>query len=164
MASYCSLLYAGVFLPAVVLCYAVTPQRHRGKVLLAASYLFFWLVSGKLVVFLLASAFSLHHFGLWLAAVQEERGRLLAAADKPERKAIKSAFQRRLRRILLFALLLHIGTLLTLKYAAFFSANLNRALEAFRLPFALPVPAFVLPIGISFYTLQAEIGRAQRRH
>ena len=41
MASYCSLLYAGVFLPAVVLCYAVTPQRHRGKVLLAASYLFF---------------------------------------------------------------------------------------------------------------------------
>ena len=81
MASYCSLLYAGVFLPAVVLCYAVTPQRHRGKVLLAASYLFFWLVSGKLVVFLLASAFSLHHFGLWLAAVQEERGRLLAAAD-----------------------------------------------------------------------------------
>lgn len=155
MASYCSLLYAGVFLPAVVLCYAVTPQRHRGKVLLAASYLFFWLVSGKLVVFLLASSFSLHHFGLWLAAVQEERSRLLAAADKPERKAIKAAFQRRLRRILLFALLLHIGTLLTLKYAAFFSANLNRALDALRLPVDLPIPAFVLPIGISFYTLQA---------
>ena len=49
MASYCSLLYVGVFLPAVVLCYALMPQRHRGKVLLAASYLFFWLVSGKLV-------------------------------------------------------------------------------------------------------------------
>ena len=155
MASYCSLLYLGIFLPAVVLCYAVLPQRHRWKVLLAASYVFFWMVSGKLIVFLLVSSFSLHHFGLWLSAVQEERNRMLAAADKAERKAIKATFQRRLRRILLFALLLHIGTLLTLKYAAFFSVNLNRLLDALRLPLSLPIPAFVLPIGISFYTLQA---------
>lgn len=155
MASYCSLLYLGIFLPAVVLCYAVLPQRHRWKVLLAASYVFFWMVSGKLIVFLLVSSFSLHHFGLWLSAVQDERNRMLAAADKAERKAIKATFQRRLRRILLFALLLHIGTLLTLKYAAFFSVNLNRLLDALRLPLSLPIPAFVLPIGISFYTLQA---------
>ena len=155
MASYCSLLYLGIFLPAVVLCYAVLPQRHRWKVLLAASYVFFWMVSGKLIVFLLVSSFSLHHFGLWLSAVQEERNRMLAAADKAERKAIKATFQRRLRRTLLFALLLHIGTLLTLKYAAFFSVNLNRLLDALRLPLSLPIPAFVLPIGISFYTLQA---------
>ena len=155
MASYCSLLYVGIFLPAVVLCYAVVPQRHRGKVLLAASYAFFWSVSGKLIVFLLASSFSLHHFGLWLTHVQEERDRMLAAADKAERKAVRAAFQRRLRRILLFAVLLHIGTLVTLKYAAFFSVNLNRLLDAFRLPFTLPVPAFLLPIGISFYSLQA---------
>ena len=155
MASYCSLLYVGVFLPAVVLCYALMPQRHRGKVLLAASYVFFWSVSGKLVVFLLASSFSLHHFGLWLTSVQEERGRALAAADKASRREIKADFQRRLRRILLFAVLLHIGTLLTLKYAAFFSANLNTLLDALRLPVTLPIPAFVLPIGISFYTLQA---------
>lgn len=155
MASYCSLLYVGIFLPAVVLCYAVVPQRHRGKVLLAASYASFWSVSGKLIVFLLASSFSLHHFGLWLTHVQEERDRMLAAADKAERKAVRAAFQRRLRRILLFAVLLHIGTLVTLKYAAFFSVNLNRLLDAFRLPFTLPVPAFLLPIGISFYSLQA---------
>ena len=155
MASYCSLLYVGVFLPAVVLCYGILPQRHRSKVLLAASYVFFWSVSGKLVVFLLASSLSLHHCGLWLDTVRQEQGRILAETDKAERKAVRAQYTRQMRRILLFALLLHIGTLLTLKYAAFFSVNLNHLLEAMHLPALLPVPAFVLPIGISFYTLQA---------
>ena len=155
MASYCSLLYVGVFLPAVVLCYVILPQRHRSKVLLAASYVFFWSVSGKLVVFLLASSLSLHHCGLWLDTVRQEQGRILAETDKAERKAVRAQYTRQMRRILLFALLLHIGTLLTLKYAAFFSVNLNHLLEAMHLPALLPVPAFVLPIGISFYTLQA---------
>ena len=155
MASYCSLLYAGVFLPIVLLAYGVMPQRHRSKVLLAASYVFFWSVSGKLIVFLLASTLSLHHCGLWLSTVQDEQTAALAAAAREERRAVRARCRRRLRRVLAFALLLHIGTLLTLKYAAFFSTNLDRLLDALRLPVSVPVPAFVLPIGISFYTLQA---------
>ena len=155
MASYCSLLYAGVFLPIVLLAYGVMPQRHRSKVLLAASYVFFWSVSGKLIVFLLASTLSLHHCGLWLSTVQDEQTAALAAAPREERRAVRARYRRQLRRVLAFALLLHIGTLLTLKYAAFFSTNLDRVLDALRLPVSVPVPAFVLPIGISFYTLQA---------
>ena len=151
MASYCSLLYAGVFLPIVLLAYGVMPQRHRSKVLLAASYVFFWSVSGKLIVFLLASTLSLHHCGLWLSTVQDEQTAALAAAAREERRAVRARCRRRLRRVLAFALLLHIGTLLTLKYAAFFSTNLDRLLDALRLPVSVPVPAFVLPIGISFY-------------
>ena len=134
MTSYCSLLYLAVFLPAAVLVYRILPQRLRWVALLAASYAFFWSVSGKLLVFLLFSTVSIHYFGLWLTAEQQDRDR---------------------RRILLFASLLQVGTLITLKYAAFFSTNLNTLLHALRLPVSLPVPAFLLPIGISFYTLQA---------
>ena len=44
----------------------------------------------------------------------------------------------------------HIGLLAVLKYSAFFLESLNAVL-----PLALPVPSFVLPAGISFFTLQA---------
>ena len=67
MTSYCSLLYLAVFLPAVVLVHRILPQRLRWAALLAASYAFFWSVSGKLLVFLLVSTVSIHYFGLWLA-------------------------------------------------------------------------------------------------
>lgn len=68
MTSYCSLLYLAVFLPAVVLVHRILPQRLRWAALLAASYAFFWSVSGKLLVFLLVSTVSIHYFGLWLAS------------------------------------------------------------------------------------------------
>lgn len=155
MTSYCSLLYLAVFLPAAVLVYRILPQRLRWVALLAASYTFFWSVSGKLLVFLLFSTVSIHHFGLWLTAEQQDRDRCLAAAAPAERKAIRQRFTRRQRHILLFASLLHVGILITLKYAVFFSTNFNALLHALRLPVSLPVPAFLLPIGISFYTLQA---------
>ena len=92
------------------------------------------------LVFLIASSLSLHHCGLWLDTVRQEQGRILAETDKAERKAVRAQYTRQMRRILLFALLLHIGTLLTLKYAAFFSVNLNHLLEAMHLPALLPVP------------------------
>lgn len=155
MTSYCSLLYLAVFLPAAVLAYKFLPQRLRWAALLAASYIFFWSVSGKLLVFLLFSTVSIHHFGLWLTAEQQDRDQRLIAAAPAERKAIRKRFTTRQRRILALAVLVHVGTLLTLKYAAFFSTNLNTLLHSLRLPVSVPVPAFLLPIGISFYTLQA---------
>ena len=43
--SYSSILYICMFLPAVTLLYGIMPQRHRWKVLLAVSYIFFYLLS-----------------------------------------------------------------------------------------------------------------------
>ena len=79
MTSYCSLLYLAVFLPAAVLVYRILPQRLRWVALLAASYAFFWSVSGKLLVFLLFSTVSIHYFGFWLTAEQQDRDHRLAA-------------------------------------------------------------------------------------
>ena len=47
MTSYFSLLYLLVFLPAVTLLYQILPQKHRWKVLLGASYLFFLVCERK---------------------------------------------------------------------------------------------------------------------
>lgn len=47
---------------------------------------FFWLISGKLLVYLLLTALSMHYFGLWLDKIQSETKLLLAQTEKAERK------------------------------------------------------------------------------
>ena len=155
MTSYFSLLYMGLFLPAAVAIYGLSPQKHRWKLLLAASYAFFWSFSGKLLVYLLLTTFSVHYFGLWLDLIWTQQKSALAEAEKSEKKAIRARFQRSRRQILLLAVVLQIGTLIVLKYTAFFGGNLNTLLEAMNLAPRLAIPKYVLPIGISFYTLQA---------
>ena len=155
MSSFFSTLYLGLFLPAVAGLYRLFPQRHRWKLLLCASYIFFWSVSGKLLIYLVLSTFSIHHFGLWMTSVLDERSAALKEVEKSEKKAVKALYQRRLRTIMVLAALLHIGTLVVLKYTPFFGTNLNHLFSALHLPLQLSVPTFALPIGISFYTLQA---------
>lgn len=155
MTSYYSILYLGFFLPAVVGLYWLTPQRHRWKLLLVASYLFFWSFSGKLLVYLVVSTFSIHHFGLWMMMVMDEKKAAMAEVERSERKPIKARYQQKLRRIVTLAVLLHIGTLVVLKYTPFFGSNLNHLLALLHVPVQLKIPRFFLPIGISFYTLQA---------
>lgn len=155
MTSYCSLLYLGVFLPCVIIAYSIMPQKYRWMVLLAASYAFFWELSGKLLVYLLFTTLSVYVLGQRLAALQQERGRMCAEVPKAERKEIKARFKKRQRCVLAFGVVLQLGILVVLKYSAFINTNLNSLFGAARLSVSLPVPAFVLPIGISFYTLQA---------
>lgn len=153
--SYCAPVYFALFLPAVVLVYQLLPQRHRWKILLLADYAFFFAISRKLLVFLLLSTVSIHHLGLWLGAIQAERDGAVKAAERPERKAIKAAYSQKQRGVVALGVLFHIGLLLVLKYAGFFGDNLNALFSILHLPVSLPEFKFALPIGISFYTLQA---------
>ncbi len=143
------------FLPAVLLVYHFMPQKHRWKVLLAASYLFFWSISGKLLIFLLLSTFSIHHFGLWLDTVRQDEDAVIKAAEKPERKALREKKKHRMRRVLALGIVLHVGLLLCLKYINFFGTNVNLVLKALGGPQLFPTFHWLLPIGISFYTMQA---------
>ncbi len=155
ISSYCSLAYLAVFLPAVILLYSLAPRKARPFALLFASYGFFWMVSGKLLAYLLVSTFSIHHAGIWLALTQKERDLLLEQAARGEKKEIRGHFQKKQRRIVLGMVCLHVGILAALKYASFLGGNLNTLLAALKIPFTLPIPSWAVPIGISFYTLQA---------
>lgn len=52
ISSYCSIGYCFVFLPIAVILYSIVPKKFRWIPLLATSYVFFWLISGKLVLYL----------------------------------------------------------------------------------------------------------------
>lgn len=151
---YCSVAFLGVFLPLTLLFYGIVPKRKRWLVLLIASYIFFWSLSGKLLIYLLFSTFSIHHFGLWLDKVFRERDGLLENCDKENKKSIKKLYENKCKRILFLACLIHIGVLLYLKYSVFLGSNINSLFELLGISFRFKIHKLLIPIGISFYTLQ----------
>lgn len=48
-----------------------------------------------------------------------------------------------------------IGGLLVIKYSPFFTTNVNSLLLLLNIPIQFDIPSYIMPIGISFFTLQA---------
>lgn len=144
-----------ILLLATALLYAILPQKLRRWVLLLSSYIFFFSVSGKLLGYLLFSTLSVHHISLWLADVQNECSALTKGCERAEKKAINAVYQKKQRKILALACFIHIGLLILLKYTPFFGKNLNDLFKLLNWSFSFKVPTYLIPIGISFYTLQA---------
>ena len=71
-------------------------------------------------------------------------GRLVATGEKKRRKTI-----------LIVGVWLLLGMLLVMKYSGFFAENVNALFGTINLGLRLPVRRFLLPLGISFYTLSA---------
>ncbi len=155
MTSFFSMTYLFVFLPVCLIVYAITPKKAKKYVLLAESLLFFWLVSGVLVAYLLLSAVSIMCLGLLIGKLQEKQRAAVKELPKEEKKAVKQEFIKKQRAVVFLGVLIHIGLLLVLKYSGFFLGNINTLLAAFNCPVEMYVPSFAMPIGISFFSLQA---------
>ncbi len=150
LTSFFSGQYLAFFLPAVLVLYALMPKAGRKYALLVSSLGFFFLISRRFIVYLLATICAVWLFGQWLGKLQELRDAEVKAAEKAQRKQIKRLWLIRSRWVLGLAAVFHIGLLLVLKYSGFFLENVNVLLGT-----QIPVPSFVLPIGISFFSLQA---------
>jgi len=153
--TYTSPIFLGVFLPFVIILYNLMPQKHRWKVLLISSYIFFWIISSKLIIYLLATTILMYCFGLWLDTLQNKRNNRLKLIEKEEKKIIKAEYTKKQRRIVSFAIFILLGILIILKYSAFLCDNFGNLLKICHINIKLSVPQFIMPIGISFYTLQA---------
>lgn len=155
LTSYFSVAYLGILLPIAVIIYSILPQRFRRYFLLVLSYVFFWLISGNLLIFLLLSTLSIHYVGIWLDALIRQRDERVKEVSKEERKALKGQYLKKQRLVVFLAVVINLGILLVLKYTAFFTTNINSLLEVMNIPVVLEIPEFIMPIGISFYTMQA---------
>lgn len=154
-ASYCSLLYLAAFLPAVILLYLILPQKARPILLLAASWFFFWSISGTLIICLIFSVLVIHGIGLKLDGLKSERDEKLKNPGDRSKKEIKAEYQKYMRRFLAIAILLNIGLLAFYKYMGFTVCNINSVIKLFGCKAAIDIPSYAAPIGISFYTMQA---------
>lgn len=126
---FSSAVFLLVFLPLVVVAYFLVPGRAAKNILLLIASLVFyaWGEPVYIVLMIVSIAFN------WVLGVAMER------------------FPARKKLCLVVDLILNLAVLGFFKYEAFLAQNLNALLGASLIPeYDLP-----LPIGISFYTLQA---------
>lgn len=155
MTSLFSLSFLALFLPVVVALYSATPKRFRWTILLFASYVFFWSVSGALIAFLLVSTVSVYLIGLGVGALVKARNTACLPLVGDERAWENRRWTRRIRFLLAFGLVLNFGLLAACKYLAFIGVIASTLLHLLGIDVEIVPPAIAAPIGISFYTLIA---------
>lgn len=153
--AYHTLLYLCLFLPVVLLAYQLAPQRFKRVVLLLAGCLFFYVISGKLILYLFAAMLLTHYVGIWLGRLKSRQNEAEKGLDRKERGKIRDKYRKYQRRVLWLGVGILLAVLAYLKYYQFFADNLNILFGAIHLPFVLEGKTLLLPVGISFYTLEA---------
>lgn len=117
-----------IFLPAVILFYFIVPQRYRGarnSVLLMFSLIFYFAGEPKYLALMLISITANYLFALFI--------------DKYKYNRV----------FLVLSVIFNVGIIAWFKYADFFVRNVNGILGT-----SLPLFNIIMPIGISFFTLQ----------
>lgn len=123
--------------------------------LLLISWFFFFSVSGWLILWLLFTTLTVYLLALFIEKLRIKRDAAVKPLPKDMRKAVKKRYEKYQRLILATGILLNLGVIIVLKYSPFFSEILNSAFQIAGTDFTVPKPSFLIPIGISFYTLQA---------
>lgn len=145
------------FLFAAAVLYYVLPKRCQWVLLLAASLLFYVFSGAKYIAYILATALTIYGLAVVMERIREkgkqeikERG--LAGAEK---KACRAAVQKRIKRVMLLGVVINLGILVVVKYTNFAIWNMNYLLSLAGENDALAYVGWLLPLGISYYTLQA---------
>ena len=151
---------ASFIIGLVLLCcvYFCIPKKYRWMLLLGASLLFYaWAGIGYLL-YIAATAVSTYFTAVtldkWAAARKDTLTAHKTDWSRDEKKAFKESANKKRFRLLVGCLVLNFGILAVIKYGAFTIRNLNSLIGLFGKADALPVPQFLLPMGISFYTFQ----------
>ena len=131
MMAYNTHAYFIYFLPLVMIAYQLIPKKYRWGVLLVASTVFFTLISKFLILWAVLATLITGCAGIRMETI---------LSRKAENKKEKNANKKKAARVLFFAIFAVAAILLVLKYSDFVVPS---------------APHFMVPIGISFYTLQA---------
>lgn len=137
-----------IFLPVVVLIYYVLPERIRYIWLLASSYYFYMQWSLKHTLLLFTITVITYTGGLILENQRADEN------DSYEGNLFFSAVNRK-KICLLICIIVSLGFLLFYKYFNFAVNCLNRLLTFFQAGQINLQLKLLLPVGISFYTLQS---------
>lgn len=148
--AYNTNIYLLLFLPITAVFYQIFPKKHRWKALLAASILFFWSFSGLLILWTLLTAAITWMSGLVIQHMQDSN----AALDKGKRLHPKE-LKKKTWKIAKWSVILLVMILAGLKYLNFTVQTVTGLMNQFGAGLTYTPMKILVPIGISFYSLQA---------
>ncbi len=144
-----------IFVAIVVVIYYLFPKRTKGIVLLIASYVFYFINSSKLTIYLIITTISIYCISLLMTKIDKLAKEKCKLLEKDSKKIIKKNAKIKKKLLLVVALVINFGILIALKYCNFIFLNINSICNVFNIDFNIPFKNVVLPLGISYYTLQA---------
>ena len=145
-----------LFVMAVLVLYWVFPKKYKHILLLVSSYIFYISNSKKLTIFLILSTISIYFIALKVQSISDKlKLNLKEINDKDKKKELKKSAKLSQKKFLIIGIAINIGILWFLKYSYLFS-NLFNSISLFKNHnISFPSFKFLLPLGISYYTLQA---------
>ena len=153
--AYTSIAYLVFILLGSFIVYNIVPLKHRWKVLLAFSYLFYFINSGKYILFILFSTLTIYLGGLMLNRIDDGYNMARRALPKENKKEYKALIGWQKKCVCVCVVLVNLGLLIYLKYSVFFGEVFTDLMSAVHINMENPVQKMILPLGISFYTLSA---------
>ncbi len=146
-----------IFIFFVTVFYFTVPKKWQWGVLLAGSYIYYFINSEWLILVLFAETLVTFGTGLCLEKQAEsERIKIDALKESGTEDGIRDLLAsggKKRKRIMLCGVLTVLLTLVFLKYYNFFAENISYVTRHFGIAF--PKLYLLLPVGISFYSLQA---------
>lgn len=137
------------FLLITVILYYILPRKHQWKLLLVASYIFYFFCGKWYLPYIIAttvSAFIASYFmNRNLVREKEYIKNKKDELSKDERKAYKAKEKKKRLKILIFALVFNFGILGVLKYTGFTINNINSVIHIFDDSTSLNIPKLILP-------------------
>lgn len=124
--SYVSLKFV-LFVLLLTFIYYIFPKKYRYLILLFSSVYFYYLISGKYIIFIILSSVIIYYFGILMQKYENKK-----------------------KSIMILSVLINVAILLILKYNNFFISLINPFVH-----YNIPYHKFILPLGISYYTLEA---------
>lgn len=152
--SYSSIAYLCFFMTALIF-YTIVPIKHKWKVLLVFSYLFYYISAGKYIIFILISTLSIYVAGLTFNKIDDGYNMARKCIPKENKKEYKEIIAWQKKTVCVITVLLNFGLLVFLKYFNFLGDTFAGLLGLFHLHIEAPSHSILLPLGISFYTMSA---------
>lgn len=132
-----------LFIATTFFMYFVVPKKYQWLVLLFFSYAYYFLNSRLLIAVLIAESVFVFIIGKILSSFNKK---IKEQEDKNEKEQLK----KKNKTVLSLGVLGVLGILIVLKYSNFVIENMNSLMHG-----NISLLNIALPIGISFYTLQA---------
>jgi D-alanyl-lipoteichoic acid acyltransferase DltB (MBOAT superfamily) len=134
----------------MIVLYYVFPKKYRYLVLLVESCIFYYISSGIRSIYLVVSVLSVYLLGLLINKENKKIELISEELSKEEKKAIKGKIKKTKRLIVTMGVLFNFGILVVLKYSGFLVKIFNNLFSS-----NFTIIKFILPLGISYYTLMA---------
>lgn len=145
-----------IFVAVVVLIYWLVPKKVKWAILLVASYIFYFSNSTKLIAFILITTVSIYLAALLMGKIDKSsKNKLQNVESKEEKKHIKNKADVNKKWVLAITILINLGILIFIKYSNFIGENINSLLKIMNINASIPLAKYILPLGISYYTLQS---------